>query len=96
MTKTALNKKTLETSDARSQCTALHYCIMYDKKEYLKLLLRAGADQNIKNGIGLSCAELAVAYKNDEIKRLVRRALIWLPPTTNLVHFKANRWGLIH
>lgn len=71
MTKTALNKRTLETKDARSMCTALHYCIMYDKKEYLKLILRAGADQSIKNGIGLSCAELSVAYKNDEIKRLV-------------------------
>lgn len=71
MTKTALNKRTIETNDKRSLCTALHYCIINDKKEYLKLLLRAGADQSIKNGMGLSCAELAVAYKNDEIKRLV-------------------------
>lgn len=71
MTKAALNKRTLETNDARSMCTSLHYCIMYDKKEYLKLLLRAGADQTIKNGVGLTCAELSVAYKNEEIKRLV-------------------------
>lgn len=52
--------------------TALHLCAMYDKVECMKLLLRSGADANIRNSQNKTPMDIAQEYSNTSCQELVR------------------------
>lgn len=52
--------------------TALHLCAMHDRRECLKLLLRSGADFEIKNAQNKTALDVAKECDNDACAELVR------------------------
>lgn len=54
-----LNKQTLGSADMYGCDTPLHVCAQYGQVECMKLLLRSGADTNIKNAQDKTPLEVA-------------------------------------
>lgn len=52
--------------------TALHLCALYDKVECMKLLLRSGADANIRNSHNKTPMDIAQDFGNPTCQELVR------------------------
>ncbi|XP_065224976.1 arfGAP with SH3 domain, ANK repeat and PH domain-containing protein [Planococcus citri] len=67
MSTVSLDKRTNNVNGGGSN-TALHLCAIHDKPECMKLLLRSGADPNVRNGIDKTPLEIAQekGHKNCE------------------------------
>lgn len=61
--------------------TALHLCAIHDKPECMKLLLRTGADPNIRNGIDKTPLEIAQEKGHKTCEDLVCTGM-WLELST--------------
>jgi len=55
--------------------TALHYCVIYNRPECMKLLLRSKADYSIKNSNGKTALDIARDEHNLYLVELVCRIL---------------------
>lgn len=51
--------------------TALHYCVIYNRPECMKLLLRSGADYTLKNATGKTPLDLTREEQNAALVELV-------------------------
>lgn len=51
--------------------TALHLCALYDKVECMKLLLRSGADANLRNSQNKTPMDIAQEMGNNSCQELV-------------------------
>lgn len=73
MSNAALDKTTNPPSlPEMSGCdTALHLCALYDKAECMKLLLRSGADANIRNSQNKTPMDIAQEFGNNTCQELV-------------------------
>ncbi|ERL85163.1 hypothetical protein D910_02585 [Dendroctonus ponderosae] len=54
--------------------TALHLCALYDKVECMKLLLRSGADANIRNSHNKTPMDIAQEFGNPTCQELLQNA----------------------
>ncbi|KAJ8984518.1 hypothetical protein NQ317_010989 [Molorchus minor] len=54
--------------------TALHLCALYDKVECMKLLLRSGANANLRNSQNKTPMDLAVEMGNNSCQELLQNA----------------------
>lgn len=59
------------TPDGCGNNTALHLCAMYDKPECMKLLLRSGADVNVKNSQNKTPMDIVREFENITCQELV-------------------------
>ncbi|XP_060537226.1 arfGAP with SH3 domain, ANK repeat and PH domain-containing protein [Cylas formicarius] len=76
MSNSALDKVTNQPSiPEMSGCnTALHLCALYDKVECMKLLLRSGADANIRNSQNKTPMDIAQELGNHSCQELLQNA----------------------
>lgn len=51
--------------------TAMHLCALHDRRECMKLLLRSGADVDMKNSQNRTPLEIAMEQDHDACKELV-------------------------
>lgn len=58
--------------------TALHLCALYDKSECMKLLLRSGADVNIKNSQNKTPMDIVEELGHNTCHELVIKSIIHL------------------
>lgn len=72
-----LNKATNATNsaDKSGKNTALHLCAMHDKQECMKLLLRSGADFELKNEQGKTALTIAKETGHDACRELIECAI---------------------
>lgn len=83
MSPQGLNKQTIPSSDPSVSAsspdggknTPLHFCAMYDRRECMKLLLRTGADFDIKNSQNKTPLDLAMEQGNDVCKEMLEQAM---------------------
>jgi Arf-GAP with SH3 domain, ANK repeat and PH domain-containing protein len=68
-----LNKQTNLPSpmDMSGKNTALHICALHDRRECMKLLLRSGADFEIKNSHHKTALDIAKEMGHEACKELV-------------------------
>lgn len=73
MSNSAIDKPTNPptNSEMYGSNTALHLCALYDKVECMKLLLRSGADANIRNSQNKTAMEIAQELGNTSCQELV-------------------------
>lgn len=86
MSNSAIDKPTNPpiNSEMCGSNTALHLCALYDKVECMKLLLRSGADANIRNSQNKTAMDIAQELGNISCQELVSRKFSNL---TNRYHF---------
>ena len=65
------NSSNLNTITRHEGNTALHYCVIYNRSECMKLLLRSKADYNIKNANGKTPLDIAREEHNATLIELV-------------------------
>ena len=65
------NSSNLNAVTRPDGCTALHYCVIYNRSECMKLLLRSKADYNIRNSNGKTPLDLAKEERNFTLIELV-------------------------
>lgn len=65
-----LNKCT-STLDISGKNTPLHLCAWYDRRECIKLLLRSGADFELKNSQGKTALDITKEMGHDACRELV-------------------------
>lgn len=72
-----LNKATNSTGmvDLPGKNTALHLCAMHDRQECMKLLLRSGADFDLKNEQGKTALTIAKDMGHDACRELIECAI---------------------
>lgn len=72
MSNSALDKttNTPNVQEISGSNTALHICALYDKVECMKLLLRSGADANIKNSQNKTAMDIAQEFGNNTCQEL--------------------------
>lgn len=70
--KLLLHKANPNSKDANNT-TALHYAIMFKKKDLVKLLLEAGADLSLKDNNGNSPEDYAKMVNNTDINKLIKK-----------------------
>lgn len=77
MPSTGLNKVTIVTnsSDLPGRNTALHLCALHDRKECMKLLLRSGADFELKNEQGKTALMITKEMGHDACRELIECAI---------------------
>lgn len=73
MSNSAIDKQTTPpvVPEISGSNTALHLCALYDKVECMKLLLRSGADANIKNSHNKTAMDIAQEMGNTSCQELV-------------------------
>lgn len=74
MPQQGLNKQTSSSGipEVPGKNTALHLCAMHDRRECMKLLLRSGADYEIRNSQNKNVLEVAKECEHDACAELVR------------------------
>lgn len=72
-----LNKQTNPPGllDANGKNTPLHFSAMYDRRECMKLLLRSGADYEIRNSQNKTSLEIAIELEHDACKEMIEQAI---------------------
>jgi Arf-GAP with SH3 domain, ANK repeat and PH domain-containing protein len=76
-----LNKKTIPSELAAmaspdgGKNTPMHFCAMYDRRECMKLLLRSGADYDLKNSNGKTPLDLATEHGNEVCKEMIEQSI---------------------
>ncbi|XP_012162223.1 arfGAP with SH3 domain, ANK repeat and PH domain-containing protein isoform X1 [Ceratitis capitata] len=72
-----LNKATNPPSiiDAIGQNTALHLCALHDRRECMKLLLRSGADYELRNSQNKTSLDIAKEMGHNACKELIECAM---------------------
>lgn len=77
-----LNKQTIPSMDSSSAAssdggknTPIHFCAMYDRRECMKLLLRSGADYDMRNSLNRTPLDLAIEQGNDVCKEMLEQAM---------------------
>lgn len=68
MSPQGLNK---QTNPQTGKNTPLHLCALHDRRECMKLLLRSGADVEIKNSQNRTPLDIAIEQEHDACKELV-------------------------
>ncbi|XP_018578890.1 arfGAP with SH3 domain, ANK repeat and PH domain-containing protein isoform X2 [Anoplophora glabripennis] len=76
MSNSAIDKPTNPPSVAEicGSNTALHLCALYDKVECMKLLLRSGADANLRNSQNKTPMDIAQEMGNNSCQELLQNA----------------------
>ena len=67
-----LNHKANPNGTDGNNTTALHYAIMFKKKDLIKVLINAGADITLKDNNGNSPEDYAKMLNNKEINELIK------------------------
>lgn len=62
-------------SDILGKNTALHLCALHDRRECMKLLLRSGADFDMKNSQGKTAFDIAREMGHDACRELIECAI---------------------
>ncbi|XP_049818196.1 arfGAP with SH3 domain, ANK repeat and PH domain-containing protein isoform X3 [Aethina tumida] len=96
MSTSAIDKQThppTSTSEIPGSNTALHLCAMYDSVECMKLLLRSGADANIRNSQNKTAKEIAEEKGHTTCVELLQNAANRLK---NLFDNITIEWNLSH
>ncbi|XP_076261981.1 arfGAP domain of ASAP isoform X2 [Rhynchophorus ferrugineus] len=77
MSNSALDKTTNPPNlqEISGSNTALHLCALYDKVECMKLLLRSGADANIRNSQNKTAMDIAQELGNNTCQELLQNAV---------------------
>lgn len=74
-----LNKPTNPQPNGASgddgKMTPLHFCAAYDRRECMKLLLRSGADIEVKNSSNKTALDLAIENGRDVCKEMLEQAM---------------------
>lgn len=72
-----LNKATNPSggNDSSGRNTALHLCVLHDRQECMKLLLKSGADFEIKNEQGKTAMTIAIEMGHDACRELLECAV---------------------
>lgn len=86
MSTSAIDKQThppTSTSEIPGSNTALHLCAMYDSVECMKLLLRSGADANIRNSQNKTAKEIAEEKGHTTCVELVSKYVLIPPVNVN-------------
>lgn len=80
MSSQGLNKQTSVPGpmDSTGKNTPLHLCALHDRRECMKLLLRTGADFEIKNSQNKSPLDIAKEMGHDTCKELVNWKYIFI------------------
>ena len=72
MSPQGLNKQTTPgMMEDNGKDTALHLCALHDRRECMKLLLRSGADYEIRDLQNRTPLEIAIEQEHDACKELV-------------------------
>lgn len=79
MTTIGINKQTNPQANPSTgdvgKMTPLHFCAAYDRRECMKLLLRSGADIEIKNSSNKTALDLAIENGRDVCKEMLEQAM---------------------
>lgn len=67
----SLTTTTLDNTTLNGLNTALHFCALYDKVECMKLLLRSGANANLKNSNNKTAMDIAQDLGHRQCQELV-------------------------
>lgn len=68
-----INQLVPSNIDGLEKITALQLCVWHNKKECLKLLLRAGADVSVRSSCGKTAYEISKDKNNEECAKLVMK-----------------------